>query len=126
MVGLEERMDMETVIEQEFSDEFITQVYNYMSLGYPSVARDFDEELAKAAKVPITDLQQDDNLPRSRGYIRLGPDNEAKDGVTEESCARWRALRVYIHDWARQQPSITKTKPMETGWVAARKGSWAL
>jgi hypothetical protein len=134
MTRLEERMESSevapeneaTTLESEFNDEFVTQVYNYMSLGYPAIARDFDEELSKVTRIPVEDLRQDDHLPSSRGYIRLGVDCEAAYGVTEQSCARWKALRLYVLEWARQQSKMPRPREMDNPWTAARKGSWAL
>lgn len=122
---LEERLDTEAYIEAEFDDRFVTQVYNYLSLGYPAIARDFDEELAKISRISIADLRQDDDLPTgARGYIRLG-EEELCNGITEDMCTRWKALRCYVLEWARQQPNMAKPKDIQGNWVAARKGSWA-
>jgi hypothetical protein len=122
---LEARLDTEAYIEAEFDDRFVTQVYNYLSLGYPAIARDFDEELAKISRISIADLRQDDDLPTgARGYIRLG-EEELCNGITEDMCTRWKALRCYVLEWARQQPNMAKPKDIQGNWVAARKGSWA-
>src|ERR1051326_1443028 len=51
--GLDEKLKIEISIEEEFSDEFVTQVYNYLSMGYPSIARDYDEELSKISRIPV-------------------------------------------------------------------------
>ncbi|KAF2675448.1 hypothetical protein BT63DRAFT_436337 [Microthyrium microscopicum] len=116
----------EISIEAEFSDEFVTQVYNYMSLGYPSVAKDFDAELSKVTRVPIEELRKDDHLPDSRGYIRLGEDANPSTGVTEENCARWKALKMYILEWAHQRPAMVKNKETDPSFNGTRKGSWQL
>lgn len=120
---IDEKLAAQAAIEEDFGDDFITQVYNYLSLGYPSIARMFDEELSRISKFSISDLRQDDHLPSTRGYIRLGEDGYLADTeITEETCMRWRALRVYIREWAKQQPNMAT----ETGaGVAVRKGSWA-
>jgi len=123
--SLDEKLETERAIEEEFSDSFITQVYNYLSLGYPSMARKFDGELAKIARVQVSDLRQDDHLASARGYIRLGEEENTEEfGVTEEMCARWKALRLYIREWGRQQP---KMAPFNQGGfgVVPRRGSWA-
>ena len=52
--------DFDAIMEREYPDSFITQVYNYLSLGYPSIARDFDDELSKISRISISDLRQDD------------------------------------------------------------------
>lgn len=126
--GIDEKLAVEQSIEEEFGDNFVTQVYNYLSLGYPSMARPFDDELSKISHIPISELRQDDHLASSRGYIRLGKDGNLKDTeITEETCMRWRALRIYIQEWARQHPNMSEDEFMVGGrGTAVRKGSWAL
>lgn len=127
--GIEERLAIEAAIDEEFGDEFVTQVYNYLSLGYPSIGRDFDEELCKVSHIPIAELRQDDRLASGRGYIRLGADANAatrEAGIAEEHCVRWRALRAYIREWARQRPEMISSEYALGGFgVLARRGSWA-
>lgn len=126
---LSEKLEKEQTIESEFDDAFITQVYNYLSLGYGAVARRFDEELAKIARVSVEELRADDGLNMPKGYIRLGDDEPSSGdaGITGESCARWKALKVYIHEWARQQPNMNEGVSVLGGFaVTARKGSWAI
>ncbi|QIW98181.1 hypothetical protein AMS68_003699 [Peltaster fructicola] len=122
--------DFEDLIEQEFPDSFVTQVYNYLSLGYPSLARPYDEELAKIAHIPISDLRQDDQKARAtpRGYIRLGQDFEGGGGVeSEESCRRWVALKSYIREWARQEKTtVNFDGPAGNFATTARRGSWGI
>lgn len=117
-------------IEAEFPDSFITQVYNYLSLGYPSLARPFDAELSKISRVPISELREDDTKAKAtpRGYIRLGPDFEGGggEGMAEDTCARWKALRVYVHEWARQEKNGMQSEASGGNWATvARRGSWA-
>ena len=57
---IDEKLAAEVAIEEDFGDDFITQVYNYLSLGYPSIARMFDEELSTISKIPVSELRQDD------------------------------------------------------------------
>jgi hypothetical protein len=124
--NLDEQLDLEQTIESEFDDAFVTQVYNYLSIGYPAVAHDFDEELSKISGIPIRELRQDDDLPCARGYIRLGEGEHNEEGVTEDNCLRWKAMRLYIQEWARQQPTMVKsTSSLSIGLNSARKGSWA-
>ncbi|KIW07790.1 uncharacterized protein PV09_01715 [Verruconis gallopava] len=127
VASLDEKLELELAIEAEFNDEFVTQVYNYLSLGYPSIARRYDEELGKIARVAVTDLRHDDELESSRGYIRFGKDgNGAEEGIREDMCARWKALKAYIHEWARQQPGMCEPNNKHGGFgVAVRRGSWA-
>jgi hypothetical protein len=123
--NIDEKLATEQTIAEDFGDDFVTQVYNYLSLGYPSMARPFDEELSKISHISISDLRQDDHLASSRGYIRLGKDGNLKDSeITEETCMRWRALRIYIQEWARQHPHMAEDE-ISHG-TAVRKGSWAL
>ncbi len=87
-------------ILEEFHDAFITQVYNYLSLGYPSMARKYDAELSKVSKVSIDELRRDDSNLNANGYVAAPKEPGA---VKEGTCARWGALREYVKDWARQQ-----------------------
>ncbi|KAH7399447.1 hypothetical protein BKA66DRAFT_406829 [Pyrenochaeta sp. MPI-SDFR-AT-0127] len=126
--SIDEKLAIEQSITEDFSDDFVTQVYNYLSLGYPSMARPFDDELSKISKIPVFELRQDDYLAESRGYIRLGKDgNLTNTIITEETCMRWRALRIYIQEWARQHPGMAEDEFLNGGrGTAVRKGSWAL
>ena len=95
------------VLQSEFPDGFITQVFNYLSLGFPALARKFDEELSRISGIPIEQLREDDKLAMQRGYLRLGEGeraSEVEEGrvVKEEDCKRWCALRVYVREWGRQ------------------------
>ena len=118
------------LIEQEFDDKFITQVYNYLSLGYPSLARKFDEELSKITRVSVEDLRKDDGRANTKGYVGA-PEGTGADvrGVMEgeTKCERWCALRRYVREWGRQQPEMGAREEADGGWGArARKGSWAI
>lgn len=128
---LNQRLELEARLDTEFNDTFITQVYNYLSLGYPALAWKFDEELSRVTRVPVDELRMDDNLAGPHGHIRLEDDEvdifvkargqeetkagdavqskrtakyQAKEeGVVEETmCRRWRALRKYVREWGRQ------------------------
>lgn len=131
--GLDDRIEhnvgaeAEKISESEFDDKFVTLVYNYLSLGYPAVGHMFDEELSKVTRVPIEELRRDDRRLGSRGYIRLGEDEKKPEGMCEQTCARWKALKMYIHEWARQHPKMTAgPSHIEGCWAGARKNSWAL
>ncbi|EGO56213.1 hypothetical protein NEUTE1DRAFT_83267 [Neurospora tetrasperma FGSC 2508] len=153
--GLEERLkkekaaaDLEEKIAAEFDDHFVTQVYNYLSLGYPALARQYDEELGKISRIPVEELGRDDyaimeNLwggddRRTNGDARVTPggtakatghimlDSEEKDDTPEENrCPRWKALKKYIYEWARQHPDLDAISPLAWG-VRERRGSWGL
>jgi hypothetical protein len=128
---LNAEQELDEVMEREFPDSFITQVYNYLSLGYPSLARPFDEELSKISRIPISDLRRNDKKAREtpRGYIRLGPDFEGGggEGLTEQDCMRWQALKSYVREWARQEKNMVKHDGPGGNWgTGARRGSWAI
>lgn len=124
---IDEKLSAQAAIDDAFSDDFVTQVYNYLSLGYPSIARMFDDELARISNYSVKELRQDDHLPTSRGYIRLGPDGNLADAdITEENCMRWRALRIYVREWAKQQPDVAADATAGGIGIAVRRGSWAI
>lgn len=143
-----QKAEADAKLLHEFPDSFVTQVYNYLSLGFPALARKFDDELSRISNVPIEQLREDDKHAETRGYLRLGsgevavpaspgiiekpdpmmrPDDVAE--VKEEMCARWRALRVYCREWGRQMgvaEGVEKKKldPHRAWGLPARKGSW--
>jgi hypothetical protein len=128
--GLDERLQKEKKaaernekIATEFTDDFITQVYNYLSLGFPALARSFDEELSKISRISVEELERDDERNMvSRGHMV----EMSVEGTPEEKrCARWRALKVYIYEWARQHPDLDSLDPLAWG-VRERRGSWAI
>lgn len=105
-------------IEEEFNDGFVTQIYNYLSLGYPCVARYYDAELSKISGIRIEEMRQDDQRIDAKGYV-IAPEDEYA-----VACTRWKALKLYILEWARQQPNMIDEKKWGVG-VPERKGSWA-
>nr|POF26165.1 hypothetical protein CFP56_22313 [Quercus suber] len=124
--------ELDGLMAREYPDSFITQVYNYLSLGYPSLARPFDEELSKISRVSMRDLRQDDKKARQtpRGYIRLGSDFEGGggQGITEDSCMRWQALKLYVREWVRQEKDgmVQDDGAFGNFGTIARRGSWAI
>ena len=142
LAGLDERLKaevakskVEDMLLQEFDDGFVTQVYNYLSLGYPALARQYDEELARISRISEAELRSDDSKKNAKGYINIReafPNKEVtpeKKGSSEHNgyCARWKALRVYILEWARQHPSLSEGGATPNAWgVLARRGSWAI
>ncbi|CAK7243983.1 MAG: hypothetical protein STHCBS139747_005517 [Sporothrix thermara] len=189
LAGLDERLrqekaaaELEESIAAEFTDRFVTQVYNYLSLGYPSMAWSYDEELSKISRISVEDLEQDDAISSSesgsgsgsgsgfgsasgsgslepgsssagsnsstntsintstsrsdaKGHISLDEDdrNASLNGETGEngasynhdSCPRWRALKIYIYEWARQHPDLNAISPLAWG-MRERRGSWGV
>lgn len=124
--------EMEDSIAAEFTDRFVTQVYNYLSLGYPAMARDYDDELSKIANVPVRELQSDDMIDNNaKGHISLDDDDalsKSKGGTVtynHDNCPRWHALKVYIAEWARQHPDLNSIDPLAWG-MRERRGSWGL
>ncbi|KAH6603887.1 hypothetical protein Trco_007333 [Trichoderma cornu-damae] len=130
LVGLNERLQREKVqaerdekILQEFGEDFVTQVYNYLSLGYPAMARGFDEELSRISHIGLDELRRDDEKQMAKGHmVEMKLDASAPE---EERCPRWVALRVYITEWARQHPDLDNLDPLAWG-VRERRGSWAI
>lgn len=132
LAGLDERLQKEvarTKAEEallaEFDDSFVTQVYNYLSLGYPSLARQFDDELSKISRVPVEELSAEDSKNQAKGYLGIV---QASGEVKEQpKCKRWGALRIYIMEWAKQHPSLSGDGRDPNAWgVRARRGSWAI
>jgi hypothetical protein len=104
----------------EFDDGFVTQIYNYLSLGYPCLARYYDRELSRISGISIEHLRQDDLQTDAKGYV------VASTNASQLSCMRWKALRLYIHEWARQQPSMEDETNLEAWGMPERRGSWAV
>lgn len=128
---LNEEKTLDRVMSEEYPDSFITQVYNYLSLGYPALARPFDEELSKITRIPIAKLREDDGKAQgtAKGYIRLGSDFEGGggDGLAPQACARWQALKLYVREWARQEKNMVKVDGPGGNWgTGARRGSWGI
>lgn len=136
LAGIDERLKIEVAkakaeeaILAEFNDAFVTQVYNYLSLGYPSLARPYDDELARIAHVAPEDLRKDDESQNAKGHIGLVDAPGVVNGKGEKGtrCARWEALKVYILEWGRQHPSMSNGASGPSAWgVRARRGSWAI
>jgi len=126
--GIDDVLQREKTIDEEFDDAFVTQIYNYLSLGYPSLAQKFDCELSKITKVPVATLRRDDCNANAKGYVGA-PEGTGSDmrGMQEGHCERWIALRLYVREWARQHPHmLTRDDGPNKDWGArARKGSWA-
>ncbi|KAI9809024.1 MAG: hypothetical protein M1825_002313 [Sarcosagium campestre] len=128
MTGLDYVLSIEAEIEREFSDQFVTQVYNYLSLGYPALAQKFDGELSRISRVPLEEIWSDDSKGNEKGFVGLTEGAGASmDGVLHGRSGRWKALQLYIREWARQHPDMTGDPLGLDAWgVRARRGSWAL
>lgn len=127
--GLDERLRTEKAhaernerIAQEFDDHFVTQVYNYLSLGYPSMARGFDEELSKISLVSVEDLEANDARQLAKGHML---EMNLEETPEEDRDPRWKALRIYITEWARQRGDLDNLDRLAWG-VRERRGSWAI
>ncbi|KAI1627353.1 hypothetical protein EDD37DRAFT_560543 [Exophiala viscosa] len=128
---IDRKLQLEKKIEEEFPPGVITQIYNYLSLGYPSLAHMFDEELSKISRVPLEELRKDDYLVDAKGYVGAPEGDGAEEReVIGGKCKRWEALRLYVHEWARQSPNFADDRRRAAlganeDWGArARKGSW--
>ncbi|KAL4911914.1 hypothetical protein BDW62DRAFT_38280 [Aspergillus aurantiobrunneus] len=109
---------------QEFNDAFVTQIYDYLSLGYPSVGRYYDYELSKVSGLPVAALREDDLNMDAKGHVGVHITNT---GAANVVCMRWTALRLYIKEWARQHPQMLEAGHHHETWgVRERKGSWAV
>ncbi|MCJ1306750.1 hypothetical protein MMC25_000393 [Agyrium rufum] len=140
---------LEDRLDEEFDDNFVTQVYNYLSIGYPSMARKYDHELSKISGISVRDLRGDDKRQNSKGYVGVletlppPPHNgctmdvimevvaDAVENVDDAAsdCARWRALRLYVREWGRQQPLMRQSVGLGAEWgrgARFRKGSWGI
>lgn len=114
--------NLQKAIDSEFHDGFVTQIYNYLSLGYPCLARYYDYELSRISGISVEDLRRDDLQTDARGYV-VAPETDN----LADACARWKALRLYIREWARQEPGMAEEETNLEGWgLLERKGSWAI
>jgi len=127
MACIDNMLMAEQDTQRECTDAFVTQVYNYLSLGYPALARKFDDELCKITRIPVEELRRDDKLANTKGYVGT-PEGKGvtQDGVSDGQCARWRALRLYVREWARQQPRMAAVPDLDAWGDRARRGSWAI
>ncbi|OAL21629.1 hypothetical protein AYO20_11347 [Fonsecaea nubica] len=128
---IDKKLRIEKQIEDEFPNRVITQIYNYLSLGYPSLAHMFDEELSKISRIPIEELRKDDNNVDAKGYVGAPEGDGWDESEVIGKCKRWEALRLYVREWARQSPNFADERKRaclgaDEDWGArARKGSWA-
>ncbi|KAH0557135.1 hypothetical protein GP486_005075 [Trichoglossum hirsutum] len=122
-----EKLNADAEIDREFNDVFVTQVYNYLSLGYPCLARKFDVELSRVSGIPLEEIASADQLADAKGYVGLGGGvGTTTAGVADSRCGRWKALRSYIREWAKQSSSTEVGVGFDAWGMRARKGSWAI
>lgn len=127
---IDRKLMLEKQIDDEFSNSVITQIYNYLSLGYPTLAHMFDEELSKISRISVEDLRKDDANMDAKGYVGAPEGNGAEESEVIGKCKRWEALKLYVKEWARQSPNFSDDNSRRIGgtnkeWGAgARKGSW--
>lgn len=126
--ALDQKLAIERQIDEEFTPRVITQIYNYLSLGYPPIARPFDEELAKISRISMVELRKGDRSQSGsmKGHVGLpeweGEAEEDEDGRVR-GCRRWDALRVYVREWARQSP-LFQDEMNRQGMVNLGTGMW--
>ncbi|KIX01682.1 uncharacterized protein Z518_09408 [Rhinocladiella mackenziei CBS 650.93] len=127
---IDKKLHLEKKIEDEFPARVITQIYNYLSLGYPSLAHMFDEELSKISRIPLEELRKDDYNVDAKGYVGAPEGDGCDESEVIGKCKRWEALRLYVREWARQSPNFAddqrrvKLGANEDWGARARKGSW--
>jgi hypothetical protein len=124
LVSEEVVLYVEQSIEHEVDDAFVTQIYNYLSLGYPALARKFDHELSKISKIPVEEIRRDDGRKNTKGFV--APEGSGPDENGVKRCSRWISLRLYCLEWARQHPMMAEVHGESTVGATARRGSWAL
>jgi hypothetical protein len=131
--SIDAKLRLEKQIEEEFPNSVITQIYNYLSLGYPSLAHTFDEELSKISRIPVEELRKDDNNVDAKGYVGAPEGEGWHEAEVVGKCKRWEALRLYVYEWGRQSPGFADERRranfgvgVQEDWGArVRKGSWA-
>ncbi len=53
------------------------------------------------------------------------PKPKREKPAADDTCPRWRALKLYIYEWARQHPDLDAISPLAWG-VQERRGSWGI
>ncbi|KAF9889479.1 hypothetical protein FE257_007188 [Aspergillus nanangensis] len=105
-------------LDSEINDGFVTQIYNYLSIGYPCVARYYDHELSKVSGISLADLRRDDLNMNAKGYVGVSERSHSDEESGNEACMRWIALRLYIYEWAKQFPTMAEGDNDFTTWGA--------
>ncbi|SPO05118.1 uncharacterized protein DNG_07803 [Cephalotrichum gorgonifer] len=111
--------EKERRISAEFTDAFVTQLYNYLSLGYPVTARAFDAELCAVTGMSEVDITGGDAKAMERGHMC---NVDVERCPAERQCPRWKALKAYVLKWAEDQEDLDEVK-VDFRAVGGR-GSW--
>ncbi|EYE93819.1 uncharacterized protein EURHEDRAFT_403883 [Aspergillus ruber CBS 135680] len=106
--NVDRKLNPQDEFNEEIHDGFVTQIYNYLSLGYPCVAHCYDHELSRISSISVNDLRKDDFHTDSKGYVGVIEGTSGSIWSTGQTCMRWLALRVYIQKWTRQQPWVAE------------------
>lgn len=118
--SIDRKLNFEKEFDIQFPAAVITQIYNYISLGYPVLAHEFDEELSKISRIPVHELRKDDDAVDAKGHV--GVPERDEDGA---KCKRWEALRLYCKEWWKQSPQMVEKRPEDWGSNnRLRRGSW--
>lgn len=124
--SIDKKLNLERDFDEQFPAQVITQIYNYISLGYPVLAHNFDEELSKISRIPVHELRRDDDHADAKGHVGVPEGGSGDDdAVAEGKCKRWEALRLYCKEWWRQSPQMVERGPEDWGsHNRLRRGSW--
>ena len=123
--SIDKKLNFERSFDDQFPPQVITQIYNYISLGYPVLAHQFDEELSKISRIPVHDLRKDDEHTDAKGHVSVPEGVSVEEDVAAGRCKRWEALRLYCKEWYRQSPQMIEKRPEEWGSNnRLRRGSW--
>jgi hypothetical protein len=124
--SIDKKLNLEREFDAQFPAPVITQIYNYISLGYPVLAHQFDEELSKISRIPVDELRRDDELVDAKGHVSVPEGRDGEEGVMGEvRCKRWEALRLYCKEFWRQSPQMVEKGPADWGSSnRLRRGSW--
>ena len=127
LANIDAILTTESVLETEYPDAFVTQLYNYLSLGYPALARKFDIELSKISRISVEDIRRGDGFANAKGFVGAPEGDGWREEDVRDKCGRWCALRLYVREWARQQPRMAVHEEKDGMWGArGRRGSWAI
>ncbi|MGI4812902.1 MAG: hypothetical protein ACRYGG_06150 [Janthinobacterium lividum] len=129
ITGVQDVLIAEYDLDDEFPDSFVTQVYNYLSLGYPALARGYDSELSKISRVSVEEIRKGDRRKNAKGYVGIPEGIGAQEKDVRERCGRWRALKLYVREWGRQESRMAG-QDGDSFWgdpgQIARRGSWGI